>query len=142
MLLTHSEPRSGSHWTNNGRPREQRELKHRAPGETRPVPVHPELVFMLRSHLKQYGTGPHGRDFVGARGGALTDRAYLAVFHKARDAAFSGPEAASLLARRPYDLRRARQHRLPGTASSAPPPGIQSPGLAARCLRPAPGARA
>jgi hypothetical protein len=44
MLLTHSEPRSGSHWTENGRPRERRELKHRAPGETRPVPIHPELV--------------------------------------------------------------------------------------------------
>jgi integrase len=107
MLLTHSEPRSGSHWTDTGRPREQRELKHRAPGETRPVPIHPELVSLLRSHLKQYGTGPQDRVFVGARGGALTDRAYLAVFHKARGAAFSGPEAASLLARRPYDLRHA-----------------------------------
>lgn len=107
MLLTHSEPRSGSHWTDNGRPRERRELKHRAPGETRPVPVHPELVSLLRSHLEQHGTGPQGRVFVGARGGAVTDRAYLAVFHKARGTAFSGPEAASLLARRPYDLRHA-----------------------------------
>jgi integrase len=102
MLLTHSEPRSGSRWTDNGRPRERRELKHRAPGETRPVPVHPELVSLLRSHLEQHGTGPHGRVFVGARGGA-----HRAVFHKARDTAFSGPEAASLLARRPYDLRHA-----------------------------------
>ena len=107
MLLTHSEPRSGSHWTDNGRPRERRELKHRAPGETRPVPVHPELVLLLRSHLERYGTGSQGRVFVGARGGALTDRSYLAVFHQARAAAFGGPEAASLLARRPYDLRHA-----------------------------------
>ncbi len=107
MLLTHSEPRSGSHWTDNGRPRERRELKHRAPGETRPVPVHPELVSLLRSHLEQHGTGPQGRVFVGARGGAVTDRAYLAVFHKARGTAFSRPEAASVLARRPYDLRHA-----------------------------------
>jgi len=107
MLLTHSEPRSGSHWTDNGRPRERRELKHRAPGETRPVPVHPELVLLLRSHLERYGTGSQGRVFVGARGGALTDRSYLAVFHQARAVAFGGPEAASLLARRPYDLRHA-----------------------------------
>jgi integrase len=71
------------------------------------VPVHPELVSLLRSHLGQHGTGPPGRVFVGARGGALTDRAYLAVFHTARGTAFSGPEAASLLARRPYDLRHA-----------------------------------
>jgi integrase len=107
MLLTHSEPRSGFHWTDNGRPRERRELKHRAPGETRPVPIHPELASLLRRHLKQYGTGPQGRVFVGARGAALTDRAYLAVFHKARGAAFSEAERASLLARRPYDLRHA-----------------------------------
>jgi integrase len=42
-----------------------------------------------------------------SRRGALTDRAYLAVFHKARDAAFSPSESASLLARRPYELRHA-----------------------------------
>jgi integrase len=71
------------------------------------VPVHPELVSLLRSYLEQHGTGPQGRVFVGARGGALTDRAYLAVFHKARGTAFSRAEAASLLARRPYDLRHA-----------------------------------
>ena len=41
------------------------------------------------------------------RSGALTDRVYLAVFHTARGTAFSEPEAASLLARRPYDLRHA-----------------------------------
>jgi integrase len=65
------------------------------------------LVLLLRSHLERYGTGSQGRVFVGARGGALTDRSYLAVFHQARAAAFGGPEAASLLARRPYDLRHA-----------------------------------
>jgi integrase len=34
-------------------------------------------------------------------------RAYLGVFHKARAAAFAPAGAASLLARRPYDLRHA-----------------------------------
>jgi hypothetical protein len=37
----------------------------------------------------------------------LTDRAYLKVFHAARATAFTGSEAASLIARRPYDLRHA-----------------------------------
>ena len=37
----------------------------------------------------------------------MTDRAYLAVFHKARAAAFTEAEAASLVARRPCDLRHA-----------------------------------
>jgi len=41
------------------------------------------------------------------RGGIVTDRAYLAVFHKAPAAAFTKGESASLLDRRPYDLRHA-----------------------------------
>jgi integrase len=107
MLLTHSEPRSGTSWTDNGQPRQRRELKHRAPGETRTVPLHPDLVTLLRDHLKRYSTSPRERIFIGPRGGILTDRAYLAVFHKARAAAFTPTETASLLARRPYDLRHA-----------------------------------
>jgi integrase len=107
MLLTHSEPRSGTSWTDNGPARQRRDLKHRAPGETRAVPIHSELVALLRDHLKRCSTGPEGRIFVGSRRGALTHRAYLAVFHKARDAAFTPNESASLLARRPYDLRHA-----------------------------------
>lgn len=107
MLLTHSEPRSGTSWTDNGLARQRRELKHRAPGETRSVPIHPELVTLLLHHIKEYKTPPGGRIFIGSRGGILTDRAYLAVFHSARAAAFTGHEAESLLARRPYDLRHA-----------------------------------
>ena len=107
MLLTNSQPRSGSNWTDDGSVRQRRELKHRAEGETRPIPIHPELVTMLRNHLKEYGTGPGGRVFSLPRGGIVTDRAYLAVFHKARAAAFTEAEAASLVARRPYDLRHA-----------------------------------
>jgi integrase len=64
-------------------------------------------VTLLRDHLKRFGTGPANRIFTLARGGVLTGRAYLAVFHKARAAAFTDEEAASLLARRPYDLRHA-----------------------------------
>ena len=107
MLLTNSQPRSGSNWTDDGSVRQRRELKHRAEGETRPVPIHPELVNLLRNHLKEHGTGPGGRVFSLPRGGILTDRAYLAVFHKARAAAFTESETASLIARRPYDLRHA-----------------------------------
>ena len=44
MRLTHSQPRSGAKWTDSGKSRERRELKHRAAGDTRLVPVHPELV--------------------------------------------------------------------------------------------------
>ena len=107
MILTNSQPRSGSNWTDDGSVRQRRELKHRPPGETRRVPIHPDLVTLLRDHLKRFGTGPNGRVFSLLRGGIVTDRAYLAVFHAARDAAFTEQEADSLLARHPYDLRHA-----------------------------------
>jgi integrase len=107
FLLTHSQPRSGSNWTDDGSVRERRELKHRAKDETRPVPMHPELAKMIREHIKDFGTGSDGRIFRLVGGGIVTDRAYLAVFHAARAVAFTKPEAKSLLARRPYDYRHA-----------------------------------
>ncbi|MCO6004505.1 integrase [Actinoallomurus purpureus] len=63
---------------------------------------------LLRDHLKEFGSSPGGRVFIGPRGGILTDRAYLAVFHGARAVAFTDEEAPSLVAQRPpYDLRHA-----------------------------------
>lgn len=107
MRLTNAEPRAGSRWTNTGQPRERRELKHRAQGETRRVPIHPELVTLLRRHLEEFGIGPDGRVFIGPRGGIMTDRAYLKVFHEARTKAFTDEEATSPLADVPYSLRHA-----------------------------------
>jgi integrase len=107
FTLTNSQPRSGSNWTDDGSIRQRRELKHRAKEETRAVPIHPELVKLLRDHLAEFGTGPGGRVFTLATGKIVTDRAYLKVFHEARTAAFTEAETASLIARRPYDLRHA-----------------------------------
>ncbi|MGW3351260.1 tyrosine-type recombinase/integrase [Nonomuraea rubra] len=107
MRLTNAEPRAGSRWTNSGKVRERRELKHRAKGETRPVPIHPELGTMLQEHVTQFGTGPDGRIFIGPRGGQMTDRAYLKVFHEARKKAFTPTEARSPLMDVPYSLRHA-----------------------------------
>jgi integrase len=107
FLLTNSQPRSGSNWTDDGSVRQRRELKHRAKEETRPVPIHPELAKLLRDHLAEFGAGSGGRIFTLPRGGIVTDRAYLKVFHRARAEAFTDAEAASLIARRPYDLRHA-----------------------------------
>jgi integrase len=96
LILTNSEPRSGTWWTDSGSARQRCELKHRPRGETRPVPIHPDLVALLREHLKKYQPGPDGRIFTGPRGGIFNDRAYLKVFHQAPAAAFSGQEAVSL----------------------------------------------
>jgi len=107
FTLTNSQPRSGSNWTDDGSIRQRRELKHRAKEETRSVPIHPELVKLLRDHLAEFGTGTGGRVFTLSTGKIVSDRAYLKVFHEARTGAFTGAEATSLIARRPYDLRHA-----------------------------------
>jgi integrase len=107
MRLTNSEPRSGTRWTDTGQSRERRPLKHRADGDSRCVPLHPELVALLRSHLERFGVGQDNRLFTGPRGGVVAEWAYLGVFHAARKAALSSAEAATPLMRVPYDLRHA-----------------------------------
>jgi integrase len=105
--LAGSEPRAGTAWTDNGRSRQARGLKHRASSETRSVPIPPALVRLLRAHLRAYGPGPDGRVFTSARGNPLHDGTYATVWRRARAAALSPAQAASPLARRPYDLRHA-----------------------------------
>lgn len=108
FLLTDSQARSGSRWSDDGKSvRPRRELKHRAEGETRTVPIHPDLVKLLRAHLAEFGSGPGGHIFSLPRGRVVTSTAYLVIFHNARAAAFTEAEAESLVAQRPYDLRHA-----------------------------------
>jgi integrase len=95
FLLTDSQSRSGSKWSNDGSIRPRRELKHRAEGETRTVPIHPDLVKLLRAHIAEFGYGPGGRIFSLPRGGVVTNTAYLVIFHKARARAFTEAEAES-----------------------------------------------
>ncbi|MBD2898666.1 Tyrosine recombinase XerC [Actinomadura sp. RB99] len=107
LRLTHSEPRSGSRWTNGGTARDRQPLKHRAPGETRSVPLHPELVRLLRHHIEAFRGQPGTRLFIGPRGGIMTDRTYLSAWRTARANALTPEEAASPLAETPYSLRHA-----------------------------------
>ena len=107
MRLTNAVPHSGGRWTDSGKSREHQALKHRPDGETRSVPIHPELVDILRHHLDAFPSGPDGRVFVGPRGGHATDRHYFRLYHEARAAAFTAKEAASPLAEVPYSLRHA-----------------------------------
>lgn len=62
---------------------------------------------MLRQHLELHGTAPDGLLFRTARGGLLQESGYGDVWAKARAAVLTEVESASLLARRPYDLRHA-----------------------------------
>ena len=107
MRLTHSQPRSGAKWTDSGKSRERRALKHRADGDTRLVPIHPELVTLLRDHMDEFGSLPGRRIFTGPRGGVVAEWTYLEVFHEARKEALGDADAATPLMSRPYDLRHA-----------------------------------
>jgi integrase len=106
LHLRSATPDVGADWTDDGGTRERRQLKHRPEGDTRIVPVHPELVTILRDHLDQF-VSSDARLFSGVRGGELPTITYRRAWIKARQAALTPAEQGSPLARRPYDLRHA-----------------------------------
>jgi len=105
--LATSASRAGRAWTDHGTARQERGLKHRAAHETRAIPIPPDLVKLLRDHIRRYGTTPDGRIFQTARGGIIQDSAYSAVWADARTKALTPAQYRSPLGRRPYDLRHA-----------------------------------
>jgi integrase len=105
LMLTSSAPRASSAWTDSGKTHDERHLKHRARKTTRPVPIPPELVRLLRSHITRHGSAPDGRLFRGARGAMLSESSYGRIWQQARAKALTPAQAASPLAGRPYDLR-------------------------------------
>jgi integrase len=107
LHLRAATPDAGSDWSDDGSQRERRQLKHRAEGDSRIVPVHPELTRILLDHLTEFGTAPDGRIFSGMRGGEMPTITYRRAWIKARQTALTASEQASPLARRPYDLRHA-----------------------------------
>lgn len=70
MLLSTSMPRVGSGWTDTGESFDTRGLKKRARKATRPVPIPPVLVRLIREHIKEFGTAEDGRLFRAAQGAA------------------------------------------------------------------------
>ena len=106
-VLAASASRAGTAWTDHGTARQERGLKHRAAHETRTIPIPPELVKLLRAHIRRYGTTPDGRIFQTGRGGIIQDSAYSAVWADARKQALTPAQYRSPLGRRPYDLRHA-----------------------------------
>jgi integrase len=107
LHLRSAAPDAGSEWTDDGTDREIRPLKHRAPGDSRTVPVHPELTRLFRTHLRDFSPGPDDRLFTGIHGGDMPTITYRRAWTNARKTAFTPEEYASPLARRPYDLRHA-----------------------------------
>ncbi len=107
LTLEVTRPSSGKQWTDNGTVHDQRGLKQREEQEVRPVPIPPELVTILRTHLEEFGTAPGGRLFRNERGGVLGASTYARAWEESRRLALTPQQAASPLAGRPYDLRHA-----------------------------------
>jgi integrase len=107
LYLEEAAPHAGSDWTDDGRQREQRQLKNRARGEGRTVPCPPQLTTLLHEHIAAFGTGADGRMFPGERAEELPKLTYMRAWRSARRLAFTESEVASPLAATPYALRHA-----------------------------------
>jgi integrase len=75
LFVPGSAPTTGAAWSDNGRRRDERGLKHRAREAVRVVPSPPPLTVLLRAHLDEFGTTSAGRLFGAVRSdGDLSDR--------------------------------------------------------------------
>ncbi|MFD9691047.1 tyrosine-type recombinase/integrase [Kitasatospora sp. NPDC059088] len=107
VTLGRTRPRVGSSWTDSGKPHDDRGLKWRPEKDTRPVPIPPLYVAMLRDHIAAHGVAPDGRLFRTSRGGMVQESGYGVVWQRAREKALTPEQTSSPLAKRPYDLRHA-----------------------------------
>ncbi|TKK86449.1 site-specific integrase [Herbidospora galbida] len=107
LTLEVTRPSSGKQWTDTGTVHDERGLKQREEQEVRPVPIPPELVAILRTHLEEFGTAADGRLFRNERGGVLGASTYARAWEESRRFALTPQQVTSPLAGRPYDLRHA-----------------------------------
>ncbi|NJP29717.1 tyrosine-type recombinase/integrase [Microbispora sp. SCL1-1] len=107
LTLEKTRPQANKRYTDSGEAHDERGLKHRAERETRPIPIPPVLVAILREHIKRYGVADDGRLFRTAKGRPYTASAISRIWQEARAIGFGPEQAASPLAARPYDLRHA-----------------------------------
>ena len=107
LLVDVSGAMAGRAWTDSGKRRDNRGLKWRSAKEVRPVPCPAVLTQLLHEHLAEFGTTQDGRLFRGIYRGELSESVYERLLKRARTQVFTKAEAASPLARRPYDLRHA-----------------------------------
>ncbi|MGW6235227.1 tyrosine-type recombinase/integrase [Streptomyces sp. NPDC055094] len=107
LILAENHPEVASGWTDDGTPYDKRGLKRRARKTTRPVPIPPALVRLLKEHKKKYGVAPDGRLFRAARGGRVRSTEYCEIWKEARDQALTPEDSKTPLADVPYSLRHA-----------------------------------
>lgn len=104
-ILHSTRPQAGKRWTDTGQLHDERGLKGRPPGDTRPVPLPPGLVALWTESIQTFGTADDGRLFFNERGGIVASSTYDRVWHEARELALPPGLLYTPLAARPYDLR-------------------------------------
>ncbi|WP_206320793.1 tyrosine-type recombinase/integrase [Streptomyces zingiberis] len=105
FLVHEAQPEVGSQWTDTGEVHEKRDLKGRAEGDTRLVPIHPRLAVILREIIEKYDLGSADLLFPGERGDMLAGSVFRRVWAKAREEVLSEHEFKSPTGKRVYDLR-------------------------------------
>ena len=104
LIFADSSPAPGKAYTDDGQVHEHRGLKGRTKGRptararrpVRKVPIPPELVELLRTHIDQFGVAPDGRLFRSENGNPLQPSTWWQVWQKVRAASL--PPAAGLAA--------------------------------------------
>ena len=89
LTLEKSRPEVNRRWTDTDPAHDERGLKHRATDETRRVPIPPELVGILRTHIDTFGIASDGRIFSSDRGRPIASTAISDVWAEARTLARS-----------------------------------------------------
>lgn len=105
FIVHQAQPEVGSHWTDTGDVHEERDLKGRAEGDTRTVPIHPDLVERLRGVIEHYELKPTDLLFPGEGDGMLAGSVYRRVWKKAREKVLPPHEFHSPTGKRVYDCR-------------------------------------
>nr|WP_277816938.1 tyrosine-type recombinase/integrase [Streptomyces caatingaensis] len=105
FVVHEAQPEVGSQWTDTGKPHEERDLKGRAEGDTRTVPIHPDLVALLRGIIERYELKPTDLLFPGEGGDLLAGSVFRRVWNKARKAVLTPHEYQSPAGKRVYDCR-------------------------------------
>lgn len=105
LTLARTSPAPGKDWTDGRTVHESRGLKHRSRRAVRVVPIPPQLVELLRTHIDRYGVGQDGRIFRSTNGNPISPSTYNRVWQRARELGLPPEQRDSVLLKRPYDLR-------------------------------------
>ncbi|MFF0479343.1 hypothetical protein [Streptomyces sp. NPDC004284] len=92
---------AGKEWTDDDAVHEVHSLKRRAATATRPVPIPPQFVRILRAHIERLGVAPDGGLFRNQAGTYVDPAAYGMTWARARTYVLTRMELASGLASGP-----------------------------------------